>query len=104
MIYVAGPGHGAPAILASLWLEGSLERFYPQYGRNREGLKNLITKFSAPGGFPSHINAETPGAIHEGGELGYALGVSFGAVMDKPDLVVACVVGDGEAESGPTAA
>ncbi|KAB5523109.1 XFP N-terminal domain-containing protein [Coniochaeta sp. 2T2.1] len=104
MIYVVGPGHGAPAALASLWLEGSLERFYPkEYPRNAEGLRNLITRFSVPGGFPSHINAETPGSIHEGGELGYALAVSFGAVMDNPDLIVTCVVGDGEAETGPTA-
>lgn len=103
IIFVVGPGHGAPAILSSLWLEGSLERFYPEYSRNKEGLHKLITKFSTPSGFPSHINAETPGAIHEGGELGYALSVAFGAVMDKPDLVVACVVGDGESESGPTA-
>ncbi|CRK44197.1 hypothetical protein BN1723_000883 [Verticillium longisporum] len=105
MIYVIGPGHGAPAALASLWLEGSLERFYPeQYPVNKKGLSNLISGFSVPGGFPSHINSETPGSIHEGGELGYALGVSFGAVMDNPDLIVTCVVGDGEAESGPTAA
>ena len=103
MLYVVGPGHGAPAMLASLWLEGSLERFYPQYSRNKQGLHNLITKFSTPSGFPSHVSAETPGAIHEGGELGYALAVSFGSVMDKPNLVVACVVGDGEAETGPTA-
>ncbi|KAL2023305.1 hypothetical protein VTK56DRAFT_3043 [Thermocarpiscus australiensis] len=104
MIYVVGPGHGAPAALAALWLEGSLEKFYPgEYDRNAAGLRNLITRFSVPGGFPSHINAETPGAIHEGGELGYALAVSFGAVMDKPDLIVTCVVGDGEAETGPTA-
>lgn len=78
-------------------------RFYPHYARNKEGLHNLITGFSTPNGLPSHINAETPGSIHEGGELGYALSVAFGAVMDKPDLIVACVVGDGEAESGPTA-
>ncbi|KAF2836866.1 putative phosphoketolase [Patellaria atrata CBS 101060] len=103
MIYVVGPGHGAPAILASLWLEGSMGKFMPEYSRTRQGLHNLITKFSVTGGPPSHINAETPGAIHEGGELGYALAVSFGAVMDKPDLIVTCVVGDGEAESGPTA-
>ncbi|KAF2191538.1 D-xylulose 5-phosphate/D-fructose 6-phosphate phosphoketolase, partial [Zopfia rhizophila CBS 207.26] len=103
MIYVVGPGHGAPAILASLWLEGSMERFYPEFSRDKKGLHNLITKFSVTGGPPSHINAETPGSIHEGGELGYALAVSFGAVMDKPDLVVTCVIGDGEAESGPTA-
>ncbi|KAF6225192.1 hypothetical protein HO133_010389 [Letharia lupina] len=103
IIFVVGPGHGAPGILSSLWLEGSLGKFYPEYSRNKEGLHKLITKFSTPGGFPSHINAETPGAIHEGGELGYALSVAFGAVMDKPDLIVACVVGDGESESGPTA-
>jgi xylulose-5-phosphate/fructose-6-phosphate phosphoketolase len=102
-IYVVGPGHGAPAILASLWLEGSLGKFYPQYTRDKKGLTNLITGFSTPHGFPSHINAETPGAIHEGGELGYALAVAYGAVMDKPDLVVGCIIGDGEAESGPTA-
>ncbi|KAK5146926.1 hypothetical protein LTR04_000942 [Oleoguttula sp. CCFEE 6159] len=103
MIFVVGPGHGAPAILASLWLEGSMERYYPQYSRNKQGLHNLISGFSTPGGLPSHINAETPGSIHEGGELGYALSVAYGAVMDKPNLIVACVVGDGEAESGPTA-
>jgi xylulose-5-phosphate/fructose-6-phosphate phosphoketolase len=104
MVYVIGPGHGAPAALAALWLEGSLEKFYPnEYDRDAVGLRNLITRFSVPGGFPSHINAETPGSIHEGGELGYALAVSFGAVMDKPDLIVTCVVGDGEAETGPTA-
>jgi len=105
MIFVIGPGHGAPAALACLWLEGSLERFYPKrYATNQEGLNNLITGFSVPGGFPSHINPETPGSIHEGGELGYALSVSFGAVMDNPDLIVPCVIGDGEAETGPTAA
>jgi len=104
MIFVIGPGHGAPAALAALWLEGSLERFYPnKYTVDKDGLKNLITGFSVPGGFPSHINSETPGSIHEGGELGYALAVSFGAIMDNPDLIVTCVVGDGEAESGPTA-
>ncbi|KAF2431718.1 putative phosphoketolase [Tothia fuscella] len=103
MLYVVGPGHGAPAILASLWLEGSMEKFYSKYSRNTEGLTALITKFSTPTGFPSHINAELPGCIHEGGELGYALSVSFGAIMDNPDLIVTCIVGDGEAESGPTA-
>ncbi|KAI0783687.1 XFP N-terminal domain-containing protein [Abortiporus biennis] len=102
-LYIVGPGHGAPAILSCLWLENSLATFWPKYTRDRAGLHNLITGFSFPGGFPSHINAETPGSIHEGGELGYALSVSFGAVMDKPDLVVVCVVGDGEAETGPTA-
>ncbi|KAL5525633.1 hypothetical protein ACEPAG_6969 [Sanghuangporus baumii] len=103
MLYVVGPGHGAPGVLSCLWLEDSLAAFMPKYSRNREGLGRLISGFSAPGGFPSHINAETPGSIHEGGELGYALSVSFGAVMDNPDLIVACVVGDGEAETGPTA-
>ncbi|KAF1834214.1 D-xylulose 5-phosphate/D-fructose 6-phosphate phosphoketolase [Decorospora gaudefroyi] len=103
MIYVVGPGHGAPGILASLWLEGSMGKFFPSFSRDKKGLHNLITKFSVTGGPPSHINAETPGAIHEGGELGYALAVSFGAIMDKPDLIVTCVIGDGEAETGPTA-
>jgi xylulose-5-phosphate/fructose-6-phosphate phosphoketolase len=103
-LYVVGPGHGAPAILSCLWLEDSLGTFLPEYKRDYDGLKKLITRFSVPGGFPSHVNAETPGSIHEGGELGYALSVSFGAVMDNPDLVVACIIGDGEAETGPTAA
>ncbi|KAF8250679.1 aldehyde-lyase-like protein [Wilcoxina mikolae CBS 423.85] len=103
MIFVVGPGHGAPGILSSVWLEGSLGHFYKQYSRDKEGLEALITGFSTPEGFPSHINAEVPGAIHEGGELGYALAVAFGAVMDKPDLLVTVVVGDGEAETGPTA-
>ncbi|KIV93073.1 hypothetical protein, variant [Exophiala mesophila] len=103
MIYVVGPGHGAPSILANLWLEGSLTKFYPACSQDSAGLATLISGFSTTGGFPSHINAETPGAIHEGGELGYALSVSFGAVMDNPDLIVTCIVGDGEAESGPTA-
>ena len=97
-------GHGAPAILATLWIEGSLAKFFPQYSLDNAGLKNLITGFSTPSGFPSHINAEVPGSIHEGGELGYALAVAFGAVMDKPDLIVPVIIGDGEAETGPTAA
>jgi xylulose-5-phosphate/fructose-6-phosphate phosphoketolase len=103
MIYVVGPGHGAPAILANLWMEGSLQKYYSKYTRDRDGLQALITQFSTPTGFPSHINAQTPGAIHEGGELGYALSVSFGAVMDNPNLIVTCIIGDGEAETGPTA-
>ncbi|KAF3928940.1 hypothetical protein AA313_de0206742 [Arthrobotrys entomopaga] len=102
-LFVVGPGHGAPAILACLWLEESLGHFYPSYVQSPSGLHRLITGFSSPGGFPSHISAEVPGSIHEGGELGYALSVAFGAVLDKPDLVVVCVVGDGEAETGPTA-
>ncbi|KAI0041191.1 phosphoketolase [Auriscalpium vulgare] len=102
-LYVVGPGHGAPAILSCLWLENSLSPYMPPYTRDKAGLEKLIASFSIPGGFPSHINAQTPGSVHEGGELGYALGVSFGAIMDRPDLIVACVVGDGEAETGPTA-
>ncbi|QRV77613.1 hypothetical protein RhiJN_05628 [Ceratobasidium sp. AG-Ba] len=103
VIYVTGPGHGAPAVLACLYLEGSISRFYPQYPMNEEGFDKFVKSFSWPGGFPSHVNAETPGAIHEGGELGYALSVSYGSVMDKPDLITVCVVGDGESETGPTA-
>ncbi|THH08012.1 hypothetical protein EW145_g2997 [Phellinidium pouzarii] len=102
-LLIVGPGHGAPGILSCLWLEDSLSAFIPQYSRDKVGLTRLISGFSTPGGFPSHINAETPGSIHEGGELGYALSVAFGAVMDNPNLIVACVVGDGEAETGPTA-
>jgi len=102
-LLVTGPGHGAPANLANLYIEGSLYDFYPEYSLERNGLKKLIKGFSMPGGFPSHVNAETPGSIHEGGELGYALSVAYGAVMDNPDLLVACIVGDGEAETGPTA-
>ena len=97
-------GHGAPAILATLWLESSLAKFFPQYSLDKAGLRNLIAGFSTPAGFPSHINAEVPGSIHEGGELGYALAVAFGAVMDKPELIVPVIIGDGEAETGPTAA
>ncbi|KAJ3034883.1 hypothetical protein HDV00_004571 [Rhizophlyctis rosea] len=103
MILVVGPGHGAPAVLANLYLEGTIGHFDKKYEWAREGLRQLVRGFSWPGGFPSHVNAETPGAIHEGGELGYALAVSFGAVMDNPDLIVTCIVGDGEAETGPTA-
>ncbi|KAK9355527.1 XFP N-terminal domain-containing protein [Lipomyces doorenjongii] len=104
MIYVVGPGHGAPAILADLWIEDSLNAFLPEYPRSKKGLEKLIKSFSWPGGFPSHVNAEVPGSIHEGGELGYSLAVAYGAIMDKPDLIVTCVVGDGESESGPLAA
>ncbi|KAK9458686.1 XFP N-terminal domain-containing protein [Lipomyces oligophaga] len=104
MIYVVGPGHGAPAILADLWIEDSIGAFISEYPRTKLGLEKLIKSFSWPGGFPSHINAEVPGSIHEGGELGYSLAVAYGAVMDKPDLIVGVVVGDGESESGPLAA
>ncbi|KAK6511623.1 hypothetical protein TWF481_000533 [Arthrobotrys musiformis] len=103
-MFIVGPGHGAPAILACLWLEESLGHLYPSYTVSRSGLQRLIADFSTPGGFPSHVSAEVPGSIHEGGELGYALSVAFGAVFDKPDMVAFCVIGDGEAETGPTAA
>ncbi len=101
---VVGPGHGAPAILGCLWLEGTLGETYPAYRRDGQGMARLIRDFSWPGGFPSHLTAMTPGAIHEGGELGYSLLHAFGAALDNPDLIVACVVGDGEAETGPLAA
>jgi xylulose-5-phosphate/fructose-6-phosphate phosphoketolase len=100
---ITGPGHGAPANLANLWIEGSLGDAHPRMTRDREGLGTLIREFSWPGGFPSHLAPIVPGTIHEGGELGYALATAFGAAFDNPDLIVACVVGDGEAESGPTA-
>jgi len=103
VLLVTGPGHGAPANLANLWIDGSLEEVRPDMPRNREGLANLIREFSWPGGFPSHLAPIVPGTIHEGGELGYALATAFGAALDNPDLIVACIVGDGEAETGPTA-
>lgn len=103
MFLVTGPGHGAPANLANLYLEGSLQTYYPKLTQDLEGLKLFIRDFSWPDGFPSHLFAGLPGTIHEGGELGYALATSFGAVMDNPNLIVACIVGDGEAETGPTA-
>ena len=103
VMLVTGPGHGAPANLANLYLEGSIGHFYEQYPTNAEGLSRLVRDFSWPGGFPSHLNPQVPGTIHEGGELGYALATAFGAALDNPDLIVACIVGDGEAETGPTA-
>jgi xylulose-5-phosphate/fructose-6-phosphate phosphoketolase len=103
MFLVTGPGHGAPANLANLYLEGTLQEYYPELTLNRSGLQRFIRRFSWPGGFPSHLYPGVPGTIHEGGELGYALATAFGAAMDNPDLVVACIVGDGEAETGPTA-
>jgi xylulose-5-phosphate/fructose-6-phosphate phosphoketolase len=102
-LLVTGPGHGAPANLANLFLEGSLEEHYPELSRDRIGIGSLVRAFSWPGGFPSHLNPATPGVIHEGGELGYALAKAFGAALDNPDLLVAVIVGDGEAETGPTA-
>jgi len=104
MLYICGPGHGGPAMVANTWLEGSYSEIYPEIGRDAEGMKELFRQFSFPGGVPSHVAPETPGSIHEGGELGYALVHAFGAAFDNPDLVVACVVGDGEAETGPLAA
>jgi len=103
MIYVSGPGHGGPAVVGSTYLEGTYTEVYPNITQDEEGLKKLFTQFSYPGGIPSHASPQTPGSIHEGGELGYSLSHSFGAVMDNPDLIVACVVGDGEAETGPLA-
>nr|XP_018261529.1 phosphoketolase [Kwoniella dejecticola CBS 10117]OBR83687.1 phosphoketolase [Kwoniella dejecticola CBS 10117] len=102
-MFLTGPGHGAPALLSTLFMEGAITRFYPEYPMSREGLEAFIGKFSVPGGFPSHVNAETPGAIHEGGELGYCLAVAYGSVMDKPDHITVAVIGDGESETGPTA-
>ena len=104
MIYVTGPGHGAPGILANTWLEGTYSETYPHIPRNALGIQRLFKQFSFPGGIPSHAAPETPGSIHEGGELGYALSHAYGAVFDNPDLIAACVVGDGEAETGPMAA
>lgn len=101
---VWGPGHGGPAVLANAWLEGSYSATYPDVGRNAEGMGALFKQFSFPGGVPSHVAPETPGSIHEGGELGYALSHAYGAAFDHPELLVACVIGDGEAETGPLAA
>jgi len=102
-IYVMGPGHGGPAAVANAYLEGTYTELYPAIGRNTEGLRRLFRQFSFPGGIPSHVAPETPGSIHEGGELGYALSHAYGAAFDNPDLVVCCIVGDGEAETGPLA-
>ncbi len=103
MIYVSGPGHGGPAVVANTYLEGSYSEVYPDISQDEAGLQRLFRQFSFPGGIPSHASPECPGSIHEGGELGYSLSHSFGAVFDNPELVVACVVGDGEAETGPLA-
>jgi xylulose-5-phosphate/fructose-6-phosphate phosphoketolase len=103
VLLVTGPGHGAAANMANMYLEGSLADFYPELSRDRSGLERLLRLFSWPRGFPSHLSPALPGVIHEGGELGYALSTAFGAALDSPDLVVACIVGDGEAETGPTA-
>jgi xylulose-5-phosphate/fructose-6-phosphate phosphoketolase len=103
MIYVAGPGHGGPALVGNTYLEGTYSEIYPDISQDESGLRRLFRQFSFPGGIPSHVSPECPGSIHEGGELGYSLSHSFGAVFDNPDLLVACVIGDGEAETGPLA-
>ncbi len=103
MIYISGPGHGGPALVANTYLEGTYSEIYPSVSQDEAGLKKLFKQFSFPGGIPSHVAPETPGSIHEGGELGYSLSHAFGAVFDNPDLIAACVVGDGEAETGPLA-
>ena len=103
MIYISGPGHGGPTVVANTYLEGTYSEVYPDISRDEEGLQKLFRQFSFPGGIPSHASPETPGSIHEGGELGYSLSHAFGAVLDNPELIVTCVVGDGEAETGPLA-
>ncbi len=104
MIYVTGPGHGGPAVVAQTWLEGVYSELYPDVSQDAEGMRRLFRQFSFPGGIPSHAAPETPGSIHEGGELGYSLAHAYGAVFDNPELIAACVIGDGEAETGPLAA
>src|SRR5246500_5670359 len=103
MIYITGPGHGGPGLVANAYLEGTYSEVYPNVSLDEQGMKRLFTQFSFLGGIPSHVAPETPGSIHEGGELGYALSHAYGAAFDNPDLIVACVVGDGEAETGPLA-
>jgi xylulose-5-phosphate/fructose-6-phosphate phosphoketolase len=103
VLYIAGPGHGGPGLVANVWLEGTYSEVYPGVSADREGMRRLFKQFSFPGGIPSHAAPETPGSIHEGGELGYSLSHAFGAAFDNPGLVVACVIGDGEAETGPLA-
>ena len=103
VIYVTGPGHGGPGLVANAYLEGTYSEVYPNITQDKEGMKNLFKQFSFPGGIPSHVAPETPGSIHEGGELGYALLHAYGAVFDNPDLISCCVIGDGEAETGALA-
>lgn len=102
-IYLAGPGHGGPALVAQVYMEGTYSEFYQEIGEDVDGMRRLFRQFSAPGGIPSHVSVTTPGSIHEGGELGYVLTHAFGAVFDNPDLIAIAVVGDGEAETGPLA-
>lgn len=104
VIYIAGPGHGGPGLVANTYLEGTYTEYYPNITQDEQGMQKLFKQFSFPGGIPSHVAPETPGSIHEGGELGYAVSHAYGAAFDNPDLIVACVVGDGEAETGPLAA
>src|SRR5512136_1324441 len=103
VIYITGPGHGGPGLVANAYLEGTYSEIYPNVSQDEEGMKRLFKMFSFPGGIPSHVAPEIPGSIHEGGELGYALSHAYGAAFDNPGLLVACVVGDGEAETGPLA-
>ena len=103
MFYISGPGHGGPALVGNTYLEGTYSEIYPNISQDESGLKKLFMQFSFPGGISSHVSPECPGSIHEGGELGYSLSHAFGAVFDNPDLIVACIVGDGEAETGPLA-
>ena len=104
MLFVAGPGHGGPAVVANAWLEGTYSEIYPGVTLDASGMERLFRQFSFPGGIPSHAAPETPGSINEGGELGYSLAHAYGAAFDNPDLIVACVIGDGEAETGALAA
>ena len=103
VLFVCGPGHGGPGVVANVYLEGTYSEVYPQISRDEAGLKRLMKQFSFPGGIPSHVAPETPGSINEGGELGYSLAHAYGAVFDNPDLIACCVVGDGEAETGALA-
>lgn len=103
MLFLAGPGHGGPGVVANVYLEGTYSEFYPNISQDEEGMKKLFKQFSFPGGIPSHVAPETPGSINEGGELGYVLSHAYGAILDNPDLIACCVVGDGEAETGPLA-
>src|SRR3954466_275412 len=104
VIYITGPGHGGPGLVANTYLEGTYSEIYPDVSEDAQGMGRLFKQFSFPGGARSHVAAEVPGSIHEGGELGYALSHAFGAVFDNPELIAACVIGDGEAETGPLAA
>ena len=103
MIYISGPGHGAPSMLSQAWLEGTYGEVYPEKGQGEDGMQAFFKQFSFPGGIGSHCTPETPGSMHEGGELGYSLSHAFGAAFDNPDLIVACMIGDGESETGPLA-